>query len=184
VITWMAGQIRRHAVSYLALFFALGGTSWAVSERKPSKPTFVQGGGQILTGSLTASPFRGPFIKPPDPPRRVLDIPGFGDVQMTYCYRQSAGDLIPGVVLQNTSGVRLDSPSGPVPRGKPLDFRLGFGNNITTTQVAKGTGKRRTVATITVSTFGRADAGDQCRTQAQAIVQQRRPRRYNVIPKK
>ncbi len=64
------GDVRQHLVAYLALFFALGGTSYAVG----NEPPFVRGGGAVLTGAASTTPFDLLTTTGPD----VLTVPGFG----------------------------------------------------------------------------------------------------------
>jgi hypothetical protein len=160
-------HIRQHFVAYVALFFALGGTSWAVS----NGPPYVSGGGEIVTGSIAAAP----FTVFDHPGLVVLTIEGFGNVRMDDCQEVDAqGDLYGGLSFENTSSSRIDVPgsvAGFVDPGQSVDLGDIAPHGVTTQQLAKGSGDSRTVVSLTASTFGNTTLANECRAQAQATIQ-------------
>jgi hypothetical protein len=73
-------KLRAHLVSYIALFLALGGTSYAASGQHVP---FLQGSGTATFGRLALE--GGPPAGADTPMTTILSINGFGDVLM-YCY--------------------------------------------------------------------------------------------------
>src|SRR5215510_10395969 len=101
MIRHLLRHVRDHFVAYLALFFALSGTSWAVG----NGPPFVSGGGAILTGAASTPPFD--LLTSTGP--NILNVPGFGDVYIAECQvSYPDGRLGMSIRFRNTSGTAID----------------------------------------------------------------------------
>jgi hypothetical protein len=190
LITRSLAHIRQHLVAYLALFFSLAGTSWAVS----NGPPFVRGGGEIRTGAVEVEAMPWP-PESPSPGPVLLELPGFGELFVAQCQLlldlPGTADGVRGWVgYRNTTDHPVETPGLEPevvqPGATPEVVQPGATNpNISAdtdgmrTQqfayrtAAKQAGDRQTrthVATVVISGVGDLNT-NTCRFQAQATIQ-------------
>jgi hypothetical protein len=181
-------HLRRHAVAYLALFVALGGTAVAL----PLGKRFVKGHGKLVSRSFSAQEIG--FL--PDPKPVLARIPGFGKVEFLACFNREirvrllsfdkaknfsyssevrAGGIPPGTGQEHNvdiGGGSLGHGGGEPLIGKvntPNGFTLGMAGKWDF-QVWRGDGSHTTGAHVVVSGTN-GDFDNSCRVNAQTILQ-------------
>jgi hypothetical protein len=173
----LVAHIRQHRVAFLALFFSLGGTSWAVS----NGPPFVRGGGEIRTGvvDVAAMPEQSPAPGPV-----LLELPGFGELFVAQCVHLTEGsyETVRGWVgYRNTTDHPVDVPgqtdnvvqpgaTNPNISADTDGMRTQQFAYRTAAKQARGMQTRTHVATVVISGVGDLNT-DTCRLQAQATTQ-------------
>lgn|SRR2546426_589198 len=90
-------HLRAYFVAYIALFLALGGTSYAASGQHVP---FLQGSGNATFGRLALE--GGPPAGADTPMTTILSLNGFGDVLM-YCYTDATPTTAGGFAFRNTT---------------------------------------------------------------------------------
>ena len=172
-------HVRAHTIAYLALFFALSGTSAAAVDG------LIGGNAKVFSNRMEVAPF-GDWASSGVAGPTLLTIPGFGQIFLATCTEPAIG----GVAIlgfRNTTGRDIDAPTltdfDPSTGTGDSDFIFqpgqageisgaAAGPSLASVVLGAGTGNSRAVATVTAS--GLADpVTNTCRFQAQVLVSQK-----------
>jgi hypothetical protein len=170
-------HIRDNFVAYLALFIALGGTSWAVG----NGPPFVDGGGTIQSAGIEVAAVTRPdtgHIPPVNGPV-FLKIAGFGELYVGGCWRLDPTPVgypigVADLEYRNTTDHPIDVPNIVVLPGDSVN--LGVDGTQTEQLAYRTKTDRRSpqvvthVASLVVSGFADLQTST-CRMQTQVTVQ-------------
>src|SRR5689334_3859228 len=127
MVTRLGHHVAQHFVAYIALFFALGGTAWAVG----NGPPFVAGGGEITSSAaldVSATPINVNTneLDPNEQGPAFLSIAGFGEYYLAGCWLiQGVGpEYVDWMVgYRNTTDHAVEGGFGVAQPGANIDLR-------------------------------------------------------------
>jgi hypothetical protein len=156
-------NLRAYFVAYIALFLALGGTSYAAPGQHVP---FLQGSGSATFRRLTLE--GGPPAGADTPMTTILSLNGLGDVLM-YCYTDATPTTHGGFAFRNTTSEPVVvSGFGTLQPGQRTFGGEGSMSGATMFQVTSDFDHPDRIATVTVS---ETVEGNVCRGHAHAIAQ-------------
>jgi hypothetical protein len=133
VVRRLGHHVGQHLVAYIALFFALSGTAWAVG----SGPPFVGGGGEITSSAAldvpaTAVDLNTEELHPNEQGPAFLLIPDFGEYYLAGCWLiQGVGPeyVTSQVGYRNTTAHAVEGVFGVAQPGANIDLRSVSAND-------------------------------------------------------
>jgi hypothetical protein len=171
-------HVRGNLVAYVALFFALGGTAWAVGDGPP----FVAGGGEITSSAAldvpaTAVDLNSVELDPNEQGPAFLSIPDFGEYYLAGCWLiQGVGpEYVTSMVgYRNTTGHVVEGVFGVAQPGANIDLRPfdAFDDLLASKTAISGRSPKTITHIASVRWVVQEDlVSKSCRTYTQVVVQ-------------